>query len=205
MNDAPLPPGLRARVVLLAGPSGSGKTYLALATGQPIMALDDFYRDGTEPGLPRALDDVVDWEDPATWDAERACDALEELCRTGAVEVPNYVFGEDRAVGHRIVELGESSVVVAEGIFAAELIEPLRRRGLLADALLIRENRWLTFARRLLRDLHEHRKSRSFLVRQGLVKTRSEPEVVAHLAALGARPVSKPEARRIIAAHAKIR
>ncbi len=205
MNDAPLPAGLRARVVLLAGPSGSGKTYLALSTGQPVMALDDFYRDGREPGLPRALDDVVDWEDPATWDADRACAALEELCRTGRVEVPNYVFGEDRAVGSRVVELGDSSVVVAEGIFAAELIEPLRRRSLLADALLIRENRWLTFVRRLLRDLHEDRKPGSFLFRQGLVKARAEPEVVARLRALGARPVTKPEARRIIAALSKTR
>ncbi len=31
---------------------------------------------------------------------------------------------------------------------------------MLADALLVRQNRWVTFARRLVRDLRESRKSR---------------------------------------------
>jgi uridine kinase len=192
-------PERRARVVLLAGPSGCGKTYLALAAGLPILALDDFYRPGSDPDLPRTAAGMVDWEDPRTWDADAACDAVETLCTSGRVEVPNYVFGEDRAVGHRLMVLpADTSLVVAEGIFAAEVIEPLRRRGLLADALLIHDGRWRTFGRRLLRDLREGRKSPWYLVRQGWAKTRSEPEVIAHLRALGARPVSKAEARRII-------
>lgn len=192
-------------MVLLAGPSGSGKTYLALAAGLPILALDDFYRPGTDPGLPRTPDGVVDWEDPRTWDADAACDAVEELCRTGRVDVPNYVFGEDRAVGHRILELPPGiSLVVAEGLFAAEIIEPLRRRGLLADALLIHGGRWRTFGRRLLRDLREGRKSGWYLVHQGWAKTRSEPAVIAHLEALGARPVTKAEALRRLTELAKL-
>ena len=198
------PAPLRARVVLLCGPSGCGKTYLALQMGLPILTLDDFYRAGDEPGLPRTAEGVVDWEDPLTWDGDAACAAIEELCRTGTVDVPNYVFGEDRAVGHRLLELGDERIVIVEGLFAAEIIEPLRQRGLLADALLIHDGRWRTFGRRLLRDLREGRKSRLYLVRQGWVKTRSEPAVIGHLCALGARPVSKPEARRIIEAHAKI-
>lgn len=202
--EPPEPPLRRAPVVLLCGPSGCGKTYLALQMGLPILTLDDFYRAGDERGLPRTAEGVVDWEDPRTWNADAACVAIEELCRTGTVDVPNYVFGQDRAVGHRVLELGEERIVIVEGLFAAEMIEPLRQRGLLADALLIHDGRWRTFGRRLLRDLREGRKSRLYLVRQGWAKTRSEPAVIRHLCALGARPVSKPEARRIIEDLAKI-
>ncbi len=85
-------------------------------------------------------------------------------------------------------------MVVAEGIFAAELVEPLRERGLLADALLITVDRWLTFVRRLVRDAREGRKALPYLVRQGWAKTASEPAVVAHQRAAGARPVAKAEA-----------
>lgn len=204
MAPAPRPADRRARVVLLAGPSGCGKTYLALQTGLPILTLDDFYRPGTDPDLPRTADGVVDWEDPRTWDANAACEALDTLCTTGEVEVPNYVFGEDRAVGHRVLELGDATLVIAEGLFAAEIIDPLRDRGLLADVLLVHDGRWRTFGRRLFRDLREARKSRWYLVRQGWVKTRSEPAVLRRLSALGARSVTKAEARRAIAELAKI-
>jgi uridine kinase len=200
----PVPHPAPARVVLLAGPSGCGKTYLAERTGIPILALDDFYRAGTDADMPRAADGTVDWEDPRSWDVDAACAALDELCRTGTVEVPTYSFGENRAVGHRTLDRAGSPVVIAEGIFAAELVDRLRAAGLLADALLIRQNRWGTFARRLARDLREGRKPPLFLVRQGWAKTASEPAVVRHLLDCGARPVSKPTARARLAALAAI-
>lgn len=184
-----------AHVVLLAGPSGSGKTHLARAVGLPIMALDDFYRNDSDPDLPRRAAHAVDWEDPASWDGEAARRALGELCRSGSVDVPTYVLGEDRVVGHRVLTLDGSPILVAEGIFAADLVDALRADGLLVDALLIAENRWLGFARRLVRDLREGRKPPWFLVRQGWAKTRAEPAVVARLQALGARRVTKAEAR----------
>lgn len=187
-------------MVLLAGPSGCGKTHLARMVGLPIVALDDFYRDGDADDMPRTAAGVVDWESPRSWDPDAAVAALAELCRADRVEVPTYAFGEDRVVGHRTIEREGSSVVVAEGIFAAELVAPLRAAGLLADALLIHEGRWTTFARRLVRDLREGRKAPWYLVRQGWAKTRSEPAVVAHQCGLGARPVSKPEARQVLGA-----
>lgn len=196
----PDPRPLLAEVVLLAGPSGCGKTHLARAAGLPIVALDDFYRGGTEPGMPRTPEGVVDWEDPKSWDPERAVAALAELCRADRVEVPTYVFGEDRVVGHRTLEREGRPIVVAEGIFAAELVGPLRDAGLLADALLVHQRRWVTFARRLVRDLREGRKRPWYLVRQGWAKTRSEPAVLAHQRSLGARPVSKAEGRARLAA-----
>jgi uridine kinase len=188
-----------ADVVLLVGPSGSGKTYLANSAGLPILALDDFYRADTEPGLPRTADGRVDWEHPGSWNPSAAVDALDALCCGDEVTVPDYSFHENRAVGTKVVTRDDARVVVAEGIFAAELIEPLRAAGLLADALLIRQNRWVTFGRRLVRDLRENRKSRWYLVTQGWAKTWAEPAVVARQLGKGARPVSKPEARTILA------
>lgn len=202
----PTPPDLRpivAEVVLLAGPSGCGKTHLAAMVELPVVALDDFYRDGTDPGMPRTAAGVVDWEDPASWDPAAAVVALAELCRAEQVDVPTYAFGEDRVVASRTISRHGSPIVVAEGIFAAELVGRLRREGLLADALLIRQNRWVTFVRRLVRDVREGRKAPRDLVRQGWAKTRSEPDLVAHQRRCGARPVSKPEARDRLAGLAR--
>lgn len=187
-----------ADVVLLVGPSGSGKTYLANSVGLPILALDDFYRADTDAGMPRHPDGKVDWEHPGSWDPDAAIQALERLCCDDEVTVPDYSFSKNRADGTKVVRRDGARVVVAEGIFAAELIEPLRACGLLADALLIRQNRWVTFARRLVRDLRENRKSRWYLVTQGWAKTMAEPAVVARQLGKGARPVTKPEARAIL-------
>lgn len=185
--------------MLLVGPSGCGKTYLAHSVGLPILALDDFYRADTDPAMPLGADGRVDWEDPASWDASAALDALEDLCCDDQVEVPDYSFAENRPIGTKVLDRCGASIVVAEGIFAAELIEPLRQRGLLADALLIEQPRWVTFARRLWRDTREGRKAPWYLVRQGWAKTLAEPAVVAHQLALGAHPTSKPDARRVLA------
>ncbi|MEZ5176827.1 MAG: hypothetical protein R2746_00695 [Acidimicrobiales bacterium] len=194
MSPPDRPTSAPTRVVLLAGPSGCGKSYIARDSGLPIVALDDFYRDATEPGLPRSPDGEVDWEDPTSWDRAAALAALDQLCRTGEVDVPTYSFARSEAVGHRLLRTEGSPVVVAEGIFAAELIAPLREQGLLADALLISVDRWLTYVRRLVRDAREGRKALPYLVRQGWAKTRAEPAVVAHQRAAGARPVTKAEA-----------
>ncbi len=187
-------PAPLTRVVLLAGPSGCGKSHIARAAGLPVVALDDFYREATDPGMPRTPAGDVDWEDPASWDAAAALAALEALCTDGEVDVPTYSFARSAVVGHHLLRTEGSPVVVAEGIFAAELVAPLRERELLADALLITVDRWLTFVRRLVRDTREGRKAFGYLVRQGWAKTASEPAVVAHQRASGARPVTKAEA-----------
>ena len=198
VDDAVGPSERCADVVLLVGPSGSGKTYLARSVGLPVMALDDFYRADTEPDLPRQADGKVDWEHPGSWDPEAALDALERFCCDEDVVVPDYSFSANRSVGTKRISRDGQRVVVAEGIFAAELIAPLRAEGLLADALLVRQNRWVTFARRLVRDLRESRKSRWYLVTQGWAKAKAEPAIVAAQRAKGARPVSKPQARTIL-------
>jgi uridine kinase len=188
---------LKAKVVVLAGPSGCGKTRLAERAGVPIVALDDFYRDGDDPGMPM-VGGHVDWEDPASWDAEAAVAALGELCRTGRAEVPIYSIADDARVGSRTIELDGSPVVVAEGIFAAEVVSRLDAEGLLADALLLRSPSLVTFWRRLLRDHREGRKAPLVLVRQGLSKLRDERRVVARQSLLGCRPIAKPAAATLL-------
>ena len=73
---------------MLAGPSGSGKSRLAERLGLPVLRLDDFYKDGDDPTLPRldlaGGEPIVDWDDPASWNADAAVAAVEELCRDRA-------------------------------------------------------------------------------------------------------------------------
>lgn len=187
----------KARVVVLAGPSGCGKTRLAERAGVPIVALDDFYRDGDDPRMPM-VGGHADWEDPASWDAEAAVAALGELCRTGRAEVPTYSIAADARVGSRPVTLDGSPIVVAEGIFAAEVVGPLAAEGLLADALLLRSPSLVTFWRRLVRDHREGRKPPLVLVRQGLAKLRDERKVVTRQADLGCRRIAKPAAATLL-------
>ena len=188
-------------MILLAGPSGCGKTHLAVETGLPVLPLDDFYRDVTDPDLPRTADGRVDWEDVGTWDLHGAVASITALCRGNEVTIPLYSLAESRRVGTQAIRRHNSPIVLAEGIFAADLIAPLREAGLLADVLLISENRWLTFVRRLTRDLREGRKAPGYLVRQGWAKTRSHRPVVDRLRALGARRVDKSGARRVLGSY----
>jgi len=190
-------------VIVLAGPSGCGKTRLAERSGLPLVALDDFYRDGDAPDMPRVHGgDRIDWEDPASWDLDAAVAALDTLCRTGSAEVPTYSFGDDRAVGRRTIDLDGARAVVAEGIFAAEVVERCRRADLLADAIVLAVPAPVTFWRRLVRDLREARKPPLDVLRIGLGKARDERAVVARQEALGCRRVSKPEARALLASFA---
>ncbi len=181
-----------ARLVLLAGPSGSGKTHLAEESGLPIVDLDHFYKDGDDPTAPRHPTlGIVDWDDPRSWDAEGALDALEQLCRTGSAEVPVYDISRDGRVGTHRVDIGEAPAFVGTGIFAAELVGPASDRGLVRDAIVVRRSRAKNFLRRLRRDLREHRKPPLTLVRRGLTLLRAEPGVVARQMALGCRPCDR--------------
>ncbi len=191
-----------AQVVVVAGPSGSGKSRLCrrLRDGHavPMVNLDDFYKDGDDPSLPRLHGehglDLVDWDDPASWSREDALDALERLCRDGAADLPVYDISRDGRVGSTRTTLGGAAYVLAEGLFAHEVIAGCRERGLLADAVCVRNHRLVTFWRRLTRDLREHRKPPLVLLRRGWWLMRTEPEVVAHAVACGATPMRPDEA-----------
>jgi uridine kinase len=193
-----------ARVIVLAGPSGSGKSRLAERLALPVLRLDDFYRDGSDPALPRitsgANAGLVDWDDPSSWLCSEAVEALSTLCRTGTVETPVYSISANGRTGMQTVSLGGSPLVVAEGIFAQHVVAPLRDAGLLAAAYCLRQHPAVTFWRRLTRDLREHRKPPLVLVRRGLALARAQRRIIADAVSLGCRPVSSDEAFRLVQA-----
>ena len=184
----------RAQVVVLAGPSGAGKSRLAERTGLPVLRLDDFYREGDAPGLPLITTGAdagrVDWDHPASWDHDAALVAMEELARRGRADVPVYDLASSSRTGTRVVDLAGAALFVAEGIFAVEVAEECRQRGLLAVALCVTQHPVRTFVRRLQRDLREHRKPPLVLLRRGLTLLRAQPRVVAHAVEAGCEPVT---------------
>jgi uridine kinase len=196
-----------ARVVILAGPSGAGKSRLAgrlqAAHGWPVVRLDDFYRDGQDPGLPTVVVSgrrLPDWDDPASWDEAAAVRALEQLVRQGRAQAPTYDIASSRAVGSTTLTARASDLVLAEGIFAAEIVPALRERELLAAAYCIRQGRWRTFVRRLVRDLAQRRKPPLVLLARGWRLAQQEPQVVARAVALGASAATPAQAQQAITA-----
>lgn len=180
--------------MVLAGPSGSGKSRLASRLSErhrwPVLRLDDFYRPHDHPDLPRseALGGLVDWDDPRSWDQQGALEALARLVHEGRTETPVYDLSSSSVIGERAITASPTSLVIAEGIFAAEIIPQLRDRHLLHSAWCVRHPRVITFVLRLARDLSERRKPWPTLLRRGLVLLREEPGIVAGHVALGARP-----------------
>ena len=194
----------RALVVLLAGPSGSGKTSLARRSGLPVVGLDGFYKNGDDPTLPRR-GTLVDWDAPEAWDADLAVDTLVRLATTGRADVPTYDVAYDRRTGTHPVALGTSLAFVAEGVFAAEITDACRSRGVLGDALCLDQHAAVTFYRRLGRDLRERRKPPTVLLRRGVALLRSDAATVDRQVSLGAHPCTPEEAlyRIRLAAHAR--
>ncbi|TWF99619.1 ATP-binding protein [Kitasatospora viridis] len=176
----------RALVVLLSGPSGSGKSSLAARTGLPVLQLDDFYKDGDDPTLPPLPDGSgTDWDSPDSWHGAQALAAIRQLVETGRAEVPVYSIPANGRDGSRTLDLDGAPAFIAEGIFAAELVEACRAEDLLGDALCLRNHPLTTAWRRLRRDLREGRKSVGYLLRRGWRLMRAERDIVARQVALG--------------------
>ncbi|MGZ4445032.1 MAG: hypothetical protein ACXVXC_17850 [Nocardioidaceae bacterium] len=187
-----------ARVIVVAGPSGSGKSRLSHRLGLPVLNLDDFYKNGTDPSLPRIASGpnagIVDWDDPDSWLREDALAAIRELCEAGTTEVPIYQISADGRVGSKTMALDEHDMFVAEGIFAQEIVADCSRAGDLLAAYCITQRPIVTFWRRLVRDLRERRKPPVVLVRRGLALMRGQRRVVDDAVAKGCRAVSSEQA-----------
>ncbi|MBZ5741355.1 ATP-binding protein [Nocardioides mangrovi] len=185
-------------MIVLAGPSGAGKSRLAERIGLPVLRLDDFYKDGDDPTLPRIAEGanrgIVDWDVPESWLLDDAMAAVEELCRTGRAEVPVYEIAQNGRCGWQTLDLDGSDLYVAEGIFAQEIVQRCQQAGLLAAAYCVRQHPMVTFWRRLTRDLREHRKPPLVLVRRGWVLMRDQQRVVSHAVGMGCRPLTPDQA-----------
>ncbi|MEU6756750.1 uridine kinase [Streptomyces sp. NPDC046685] len=194
------------RVVLLTGPSGSGKSSLAARSGLPVLRLDDFYKEGDDPTLPTVEGSSdIDWDSPASWDADVAVAAIAELCRTGRTEVPVYDIATSSRTGTETLDITRTPrtpLFIAEGIFAADIVARCRELGLLADAICLRGRPSTTFRRRLARDLREGRKSVPFLLRRGWRLMCAERGIVARHVTLGAHACGRDEALGRLAAAA---
>ncbi|MET8542131.1 ATP-binding protein [Kitasatospora sp. NPDC004799] len=200
MNPAPT---AHARVILLSGPSGSGKSSLAERSGLPVLQLDDFYKDGDDPTLPRLPDGAVDWDSPLAWHRDQAVAAIRALYEHGRADVPVYSIPDNGRVGTRGLELDGAGAFIAEGIFAAEITAECADQGLLGDALCLRNGALTTAWRRLRRDVREGRKSLPVLLRRGLRLMRAERSIVGRQVALGSYACAGPEAERRIRAAAR--
>ena len=186
------------RVILLAGPSGGGKSRLARRLGALPLRLDDFYLDADAPGLPRAHG-IVDWDDPATWDAAGAVQALQDLLHDGRCEVPDYSIAESRRLGWHMLELGGRGLIVAEGIFALDLLPHARAAGLLVEPIYLDRSRWLVGLLRLRRDLAHRRKPPLILLRRGWALFRGQPALKDAALAAGFTPMTMRQAARRLA------
>ncbi|WP_394621025.1 uridine kinase [Lentzea sp. JNUCC 0626] len=183
------------RAVLLAGPSGSGKSTLAAHLGWPVLRLDDFYRDGDDPLIPRDEHGRADWDDIRSWNSDKALEAVIELSNTGRVEAPVYSISEDRAVGTQTIELGDAPAFIAEGLFADLLVQGAKEAGVLKDAIVLAPSPPVTFVRRFARDVAEARKPVPTLVRRGLRLMREQPQVVRRCVSAGMRRTTPSRAR----------
>ena len=185
------------RSIVLAGPSGLGQVAASpsrlglpdrcASTTSTRTATTRRCRGSTWPAASRSSTGTT----PASWNAQAAVAAVEELCRTGRTDAPVYDIATSARTGHRVLELGGSAYFVAEGIFAQEVVAECRRRGLLADAVCVTQHPAVTFVRRLARDLREHRKPPFVLLRRGLHLLLAQRAVVAHARAArlpGAHP-----------------
>jgi uridine kinase len=111
----------------------------------------------------------------------------------GCADVPVYDIAHDGRTGHRVLDLGDRRLFLAEGIFAQDIVDECREAGILAAAYCVTQNPMVTFWRRLVRDLRERRKPPLVLVRRGLALMRGQSRVVADAAAKGCVVVTPDE------------
>ena len=155
-----------------------------------MLRLDDFYKDGDDPTLPRITEGanagIVDWDDPRRGCSTTRWPRSSELCRDGRADVPVYDIAHDGRTGSRRLDARRARRRSSPRASSPqEIVAACREAGLLAAAFCVRQHPMVTFWRRLTRDLREHRKPPLVLVRRGLALMRDQPRVVAHAVALG--------------------
>ena len=142
---------------------------------------------------------IIDWDDPAVWDAGAALEALRHLMENGQVEVPEYSIPLSRAVGRHTLKLDGRTCILAEGIFAIEMLGHLQKAGIPATAIYLDRPRWLVFLLRLRRDLALKRKPPLVLLRRGLALWKAQPDHKRRALAAGFTPLAMKRALAAVA------
>lgn len=184
-------------VVVLAGPSGSGKSRLAARLGWPVLRLDDFYREHSDPDMPQSSLGIIDWDHPGSWDHEAAMKAITDLCHAGVAQVPVYDIGLSKRTGAATLFASDGRLA-AEGLFATRIIDECRKAGILDAAICVRHHRFVTFLLRLSRDLREGRKAPHVLMRRGWRLMRAEPAIITDAVAHGCTPMTPRQSERFL-------
>lgn len=190
----------KPRLIILGGASGSGKSYLAQRFGRPAVELDAFYReieeDAVDP-LPRTPYDEIDWDHVDTYRANHAADALRRLVEQREVTIPVYDISTSSRTGTRQLRVTHGPVI-AEGIFAAAVVQELRGQEIACDAWHVIESRTMTMLRRFVRDVREARKPIPFLIRRGFALRAAETELRRLAAAAGFELIPKRRIKRTL-------
>lgn len=116
------------------------------------------------------------------------------------MEVPTYDISLSRATGTSVFRCDGATTVVAEGVFAPDIVGACREAGMLADAVVLVRAPWKNFVRRFARDLAERRKPPLTLWRRGRLLMHQERGVVDAALARGCRPVSAGELAALLRA-----
>ncbi len=160
-------------VVLMSGPSGSGKTTTSKKLEEELLrrgiktralAMDSYFRT-VDDNSPKTKDGELDLESPKCVDMELLTEHFHRLARGEAIEVPKYIFAEQRraAVPSDRIKLGKNDIVIAEGIHALndELTqanpEALKlyisaRSNVEAGGAVCFKGTWMRLVRRVVRD-----------------------------------------------------
>ncbi|WP_246227243.1 uridine kinase [Propioniciclava coleopterorum] len=125
--------------------------------------------------------------------------ALRSLLRDGHAEVPTYSIAESRRTGSRTLDLQGRPLIIAEGIFALDLLPLALAAGLPVTPLYLDRDRTLVAALRLRRDLAQHRKPPAVLLRRGWALWRAQPAQRERAVAAGFAPTSMRAATRTLA------
>ncbi|NLH01380.1 MAG: nucleoside kinase [Clostridiales bacterium] len=160
-------------IVLISGPSGSGKTTTSKKIEEELrrrgimthaLAMDSYFRTVDE-NSPRTEDGKIDLESPRCVDMELLSEHFERLSRGEAIDVPKYIFAEQRRadVPSETLKIGKNDIVVVEGIHALndELTgahpEALKlyisaRSDVLNNGEVCFKGTWMRLVRRVVRD-----------------------------------------------------
>jgi len=163
----------RSPIVLISGPSGSGKTTTSKKIEEELqkrgintraLAMDSYFRTVDE-NSPRTPEGKIDLESPRCVDMELLSEHFERLSRGESIEVPKYIFAEQRRANapSEIIKLDKNDIVVAEGIHALndELTsahpEALKlyisaRSNVEKNGEVVFKGTWMRLVRRVVRD-----------------------------------------------------